>query len=97
MNTIKTTRSPARKILVRSGWVLATVVLVAGLVYGPEIVGLLRVSNEIDKISSEAELVGGPWPRSTDEGRSAIPRQPGVRGGACTARPRRRSRLGLRR
>ena len=66
MNTIKTTRSPARKILVRSGWVLATVVLVAGMVYGPEIVGLLRVSNEIDKISSEAELVGGPWPRSAD-------------------------------
>lgn len=65
MNIVKT-RSRTRKILGLSGWLLLAAVVVAGIVYGPDLVGLLRVGKEIDKISHDATLAGGPWPRAGD-------------------------------
>ncbi|MFX7768288.1 c-type cytochrome, partial [Acinetobacter baumannii] len=39
---------------------------VGGIVYGPEVYGLLRISNEVDKISDNNARVNGPWPRASD-------------------------------
>lgn len=65
MTTVKT-RSRARKIAILSGCLVLVVAAVAGAVYGPEVYGLLRISHEIDKISSENTRLNGPWPRTSD-------------------------------
>jgi cytochrome c553 len=66
MITVKKPRSRTRKTLVLVGWGLLAVVAVAGALYGPEVVGLLRVSNEIDKVSESDARLSGPWPRAGD-------------------------------
>ncbi|WP_116601324.1 c-type cytochrome [Cupriavidus alkaliphilus] len=66
MNTATKPRSRGKRIFIRSGWVLLAVVLIGGIVYGPELYGLLRVSKEIDQIASDDARVNGPWPRASD-------------------------------
>jgi cytochrome c553 len=65
MNTVKT-RSRTKKILVLSGWLLLAVVVAAGIVYGPELVGLYQLSKQIETISQDNTRLGGPWPRASD-------------------------------
>lgn len=59
-------RSGGRKLFMLSGGLLLAVLLVAGLRYGPELYGLLRVSQEVDTIARENAQLAGPWPRATD-------------------------------
>jgi cytochrome c553 len=59
------TRQGGRKLFVRIGALLLGVLVVAGVMYGPEVYGLLRVSHEIDAISGDIAQLG-PWPRATD-------------------------------
>ncbi|MBN3786824.1 c-type cytochrome [Burkholderia sp. Ac-20353] len=66
MNSTTKSRSRGKRMLIASGWLLSAVVVVAGIVYGPEFYGLLRVSNEIDRISSDNARMNGPWPRASD-------------------------------
>ncbi|WP_229256001.1 c-type cytochrome [Duganella fentianensis] len=40
--------------------------LIVGVMYGPNLYALLRISNEIDTISREATQAAGPWPRASD-------------------------------
>ncbi|WP_185732227.1 c-type cytochrome [Burkholderia sp. Bp8963] len=65
-NTTAKPRSRGKRMFILSGWLLLAVAVVAGIVYGPEVYGLLRVSNEIDQISSDNARVNGPWPRASD-------------------------------
>lgn len=65
MNTVKT-RSRTRKAVVWSGWLLLAGVVIAGVLYGPDLYSLLRVSKEIDTISQEATRMRGSWPRASD-------------------------------
>ncbi|MFC6310676.1 c-type cytochrome [Paraburkholderia dipogonis] len=48
------------------GGLLLAVAVAAGIVYGPGVYGLLRVSSEIDQISNDNARVNGPWPRASD-------------------------------
>jgi len=59
------TRQGRRKVFVRIGALLLGLVLVAGVYYGPDVYGLLRVSHEIDAISRDTAQLGA-WPRATD-------------------------------
>ena len=54
------------KLLKRSGALLGVLLLAAGLYYGPDVYGLLRVSHEIDAVARENTQLAGPWPRATD-------------------------------
>jgi len=60
-----TTRTGGRKFFFRVGALMLAALLVAGVYYGPDVYGLLRVSHEIDTISQETAQLG-PWPRATD-------------------------------
>ena len=66
MNTTTKPRSRGKRMLILSGWLLLAAAVVGGIVYGPEVYGLLRVSNEVDKISDNNARVNGPWPRASD-------------------------------
>lgn len=59
-------RNRGRKFVRLSGMLLAAVLLLAGLRYGPELYGLLRVSQEVDAVARENAQLAGPWPRATD-------------------------------
>ncbi|MYN44762.1 c-type cytochrome [Pseudoduganella sp. FT93W] len=48
------------------GGLLLLAVTVAGAIYGPQLVGLIRFSHEFDKIAEESTRVGGKWPRASD-------------------------------
>jgi cytochrome c553 len=56
----------ARRLIRYAVWFMLAAVVAAGAFYGPNLYSLLRVSNEIDKISDEATRVRGPWPRASD-------------------------------
>ncbi|WP_407510861.1 hypothetical protein [Ralstonia sp. GP101] len=66
MNTTTKPRSRGKRMLILSGWLLLAAAVVGGIVYGPEVYGLLRISNEVDKISDNNAGVNGPWPRASD-------------------------------
>jgi cytochrome c553 len=66
MNTTTKPRSRSKRMLILSGWLLLAAAVVGGIVYGPEVYGLLRVSQEIDKVSADNARVNGPWPRAGD-------------------------------
>lgn len=66
MNSTTKPRSRGKRVLIRSGWLLLAIAVVVGIVYGPEVYGLLRVSNEIDKVAEDNARVNGPWPRAND-------------------------------
>lgn len=55
-----------RTVFMLSGALLLAALLAAGLRYGPDLYGLLRVSHEIDAIARDNEQLAGPWPRATD-------------------------------
>ena len=65
MSTKAKPRNRSKRMLILSGWLVLAAV-VAGIVYGPNVYGLLRVSNEVDKISGDNARVNGPWPRASD-------------------------------
>lgn len=58
--------SRLRRFFRVSGALLLLVLLGAGWRYGPELYGLLRVSQAIDTVARENAQMAGPWPRSTD-------------------------------
>lgn len=66
MSAEKKPRSRGKGFLVMSGWVLLAAVGGAGIVYGPELVSLVRLGNEIDTIAAKDAQLGGAWPRATD-------------------------------
>lgn len=66
MNTAKKPRSRGKGVLVFSGQVLLAAVAVAGVAYGPDLLGLYRLGQEIDKIAHNEALAAGPWPRNSD-------------------------------
>ena len=65
MGTVKT-RSRSRKIVVRSVWLVMTVVVVAAIVYGPELYGLLQLGKQVNQISQDDTRAGGTWPRPSE-------------------------------
>jgi cytochrome c553 len=66
MATATKPRGRARRILAWSGGLLLVGAVVAGAMYGPELLGLYQVGKQIDAIAGESARVGGPWPRATD-------------------------------
>lgn len=60
-------RSRGRRIAVWSGWLLLAAVVVGGVAYGPDLVNLYRLGEQIDAIAKEDTRVYGPWPRTIDE------------------------------
>lgn len=66
MSAAKKPRSRGKSILVLTGWLLLAAVAVAGVTYGPEIVGLYRLSEQIETIAKEDAQAAGPWPRNSD-------------------------------
>lgn len=66
MNTEKKPRARARRGLMVAGGLLLVAACGAGLAYGPELVGLIRLGQQIDAISEENTRLGGAWPRASD-------------------------------
>ncbi len=66
MNT--KTQSPGRgkRILVVGGVLLSAALAVGGVMYGPQLYGLLQLGKQLDQISQEDTRIGGPWPRASD-------------------------------
>lgn len=63
---VKQGKGRARRWLKWTGWTAAAALVAAGALYGPELVGLVRLSGEIDAIAQEDARLGGQWPRATD-------------------------------
>jgi cytochrome c553 len=61
-----TAPSRAKRTFMVTGGLLLAVLLVAGAVYGPELVGLIQLGKQVDKLASENTRLGGPWPRVND-------------------------------
>jgi cytochrome c553 len=66
MNAANKPRSRGKGMLVMSGWLLLAAAGVAGVAYGPDLVGLYRLGQEIETIAQEDKLAGGAWPRNSD-------------------------------
>ncbi|WCM23647.1 c-type cytochrome [Paraburkholderia bryophila] len=66
INAATKPRSRGKRMLILLGWLLLAVAVGAGIVYGPEVYGLLRLSHEVDKVSEDDARVNGPWPRASD-------------------------------
>lgn len=66
MSTVMTAPSRAKRTFMVTGGLLLAVLLVAGAVYGPELVGLIQLGKQVDKLASENTRLGGPWPRVND-------------------------------
>ena len=66
MNTVTRTRSRARKVLVLSSLLLLPVVALAGIVYGPELVRLVQLGQQIEQEAQDDARVAGAWPRTSD-------------------------------
>jgi cytochrome c553 len=58
--------SRAKRTFMVTGGLLLAVLLVTGAVYGPELVGLIQLGKQVDKLASENTRLGGPWPRVND-------------------------------
>lgn len=65
MGTVKT-RSRSRRTVVLSVWLVMTVVVVAAIVYGPELYGLLQLGGQVNRISQDDTLADGRWPRPSE-------------------------------
>lgn len=59
-------RGTFKRVCMWLGGVGLLAAVAGGLAYGPEVYGLLRVSQEVDKIASENDRVNGKWPRASD-------------------------------
>lgn len=66
MSAEKKPRSRGKGMLVMSGWLLLAAAGVAGVAYGPELVGLYQLGRQIETIAQEDKLLGGTWPRHSD-------------------------------
>jgi len=66
MNTTTKPRSRSKRILMLSASLLLVVAVVAGVVYGPELYGLLQLGDQLDQISKDDTRTGGPWPRASE-------------------------------
>lgn len=66
MKSEKKPSSRTRRVLVLAGWLLLVPAVAAGIVYGPDLVGLYQLGKHIEMISNEETRAGGPWPRATD-------------------------------
>lgn len=65
-NTKTKSLGPGKRILVLGGALLLVAAVVGGVMYGPELYGLLQLGKQLDQISQEDTRVGGPWPRASD-------------------------------
>lgn len=66
MNAEKKPRSRGKGFMVMSGWLLAAAAGGAAIVYGPDLVSLVRLGNEIDTLAQKDAQLAGAWPRATD-------------------------------
>lgn len=66
MATMKKTRGRAGWALVMTGWLVLLAALAASIIFGPNIVGMVRASQEIEQIARDDARNGGPWPRASD-------------------------------
>lgn len=64
--TAKTPRNRGKRILAGSAGLLLAGAVIAGIVYGPELLGLYQLGKQIEAISAENARLGGPWPRAAD-------------------------------
>lgn len=62
------TRKPRRcgRPMLKLAALLSVLVVVAGLIYGQELVGMIRLGKQIEQISHENTRLAGPWPRASD-------------------------------
>ena len=60
-----TTKPRSKRLLMMAG-MLSAAVVAAGIIYGPELVGLIRLGQQIDQLAEENTRLGGPWPRASD-------------------------------
>lgn len=58
--------SRSRRRLILAGWLLLIPAVAAGIVYGPELVGLVQLGRQIEQIAHDDSTAGGPWPRASD-------------------------------
>lgn len=66
MSTVMKSPSRAKRMFMVSGGLLLAVALVAAIVYGPEVYGLIQLGRQVDKLASDNTRVGGAWPRASD-------------------------------
>ncbi|WCM24919.1 c-type cytochrome [Paraburkholderia bryophila] len=66
MNTTTKPRNRGKRKFILSGWLLLAVVVIAGIVYGPELYGLLRVGMQVKQIAADDTRAGGTWPRPSE-------------------------------
>ena len=64
-NAVKA-RSRSKRIFIVSGWLLSAALVVAGIVYGPELVGMYQLGKQMDTITQDDVRISGPWPRASD-------------------------------
>jgi cytochrome c553 len=63
MNTTAKPRSRGKRMFILSGGLLLAVVVVAAIVYGPGLYGLLQLGEQVNQISQDDTRAGGAWPR----------------------------------
>lgn len=66
MNTVSQPPSRTKRTMIVSGVLLLGAALVAGVMYGPELYGMVKLGQQVDKLTSENARLGGPWPRTSD-------------------------------
>ncbi|MCY4757132.1 c-type cytochrome [Pelomonas aquatica] len=66
MNPTTKSRSRSRWLVSLSGGLILAAVVIAALVYGPELYSLFQLGRQLEQISRENERLGGPWPRVSD-------------------------------
>ena len=64
--TNETKHGRKRSLLKLAGGLVLVLLVGAGFLYGPNLYSLMRAGQEIDKISSDAIRISGPWPRAID-------------------------------
>ena len=65
MNTVNKT-SRRKPFWMVTGCVVVAALMIAATVYGPQLLGLIKLSKQIDQISAENTRLGGPWPRNSE-------------------------------